>query len=231
MQSALTREYRKMYRNLNGMRTMNRLPECLVVIDPQKEKNAVKRSPKLGITTVALIDTDCDPDVVDLPIPGNDDSIRSIELIVQQLADAVLEGKATGGDRRAGQGVVRRGRVSGGRRRRRVDHEAARHGRCRCGSRRQGAVRSLWHATRAGSARSDCWPLDRITSRHRAANDSNIPKATCEEIDTMAEITAAAVKALRERTGLPMMDCKKALQETGGDENAAVDWLRKQGTR
>ena len=82
-----------MYRNLNGMRTMNRLPECLVVIDPRKEKNAVSEARKLGVTTVALIDTDCDPDLVDLPIPGNDDSIRSIELIVQQLADAVLEGK------------------------------------------------------------------------------------------------------------------------------------------
>ncbi len=82
-----------MYRNLNGMRTMNRLPECLVVIDPRKEKNAVSEARKLGITTVALIDTDCDPDEVDLPIPGNDDSIRSIELIVQQLADAVLAGK------------------------------------------------------------------------------------------------------------------------------------------
>ena len=94
MQSALNREYRKMYRNLNGMRTMNRLPECLVVIDPRKEKNAVDEARKLGITTVALIDTDCDPDEVDLPIPGNDDSIRSIELIVQLLADAVLAGKA-----------------------------------------------------------------------------------------------------------------------------------------
>ena len=93
MQSALNREYRKMFRNLNGIRTMNRLPECLVVIDPKKEKNAVSEARKLGITTVALIDTDCDPDVVDLPIPGNDDSMRSIELIVQQLADAVLEGK------------------------------------------------------------------------------------------------------------------------------------------
>lgn len=93
MQSALTREYRKMYRNLNGMRTMNRLPECMVIIDPKKEKNAVKEAQKLGITTVALIDTDSDPDLVDLPIPGNDDSIRSIELVVQQLADAVLEGK------------------------------------------------------------------------------------------------------------------------------------------
>jgi small subunit ribosomal protein S2 len=72
---------------------MNRLPECLVVIDPKKEHNAVKEARKLGITTVALIDTDCDPDLVDLPIPGNDDSIRSIELVMAQLADAVLEGK------------------------------------------------------------------------------------------------------------------------------------------
>jgi small subunit ribosomal protein S2 len=94
MQSALKREYRKMYRNLNGIRTMNRLPECVIVIDPKKEKNAVEEARKLGITTMALIDTDCDPDVIDLPIPGNDDSIRSIELIVQQLADAVLEGKS-----------------------------------------------------------------------------------------------------------------------------------------
>ena len=69
-----------MYRNLNGMRTMNRLPECLVIIDPKKEHNAVSEAHKLGITTVALIDTDCDPDLVDLPIPGNDDSIRSIEV-------------------------------------------------------------------------------------------------------------------------------------------------------
>ena len=95
MQSALTREYRKMYRNLNGIRTMHRLPECLIVIDPSKEKNAVREAQKVGITTVALIDTDSDPDLVDLPIPGNDDSIRSIDLVVQQMADAILEGKAT----------------------------------------------------------------------------------------------------------------------------------------
>jgi len=97
MQSALNREYRKMFRNLNGMRTMNRLPECLVIIDPRKEKNAVREARKMGLTTVALIDTDCDPDEVDLPIPGNDDSIRSIELIVSLLADAVLAGKSAAG--------------------------------------------------------------------------------------------------------------------------------------
>ncbi len=97
MQSALNREYRKMYRNLNGIRTMSRLPECLVVIDPRKERNAVREARRLGLTTVALIDTDCDPDDVDLPIPGNDDSIRSIELVVALLADAVLAGKAASG--------------------------------------------------------------------------------------------------------------------------------------
>ncbi len=92
-QSALAREYRKMYRNLNGIRTMNRLPECLVIVDPKKEKNAISEAQKLGIATVALIDTDCDPDRVDLPIPGNDDSMRSIELIVKMLSDAIVAGK------------------------------------------------------------------------------------------------------------------------------------------
>jgi small subunit ribosomal protein S2 len=94
-QSALAREYRKMYRNLNGIRTLNRMPECLVVIDPNKEKNAIKEARALGITTLALIDTDCDPDQVDLPIPGNDDGIRSIELIARHLAEAILVGSQT----------------------------------------------------------------------------------------------------------------------------------------
>lgn len=97
MQSAINREYRKMYRNLNGIRTMNRLPECLIIVDPRKERNAVREARKMGITTVALIDTDCDPEEIDLPIPGNDDSIRSIELILRLLADAIVEGKAQAG--------------------------------------------------------------------------------------------------------------------------------------
>lgn len=114
MQSTLNREYRKIYHNLNGMRTMNRLPECLVVVDPKKEKNAVKEARKLGIATVALIDTDCDPDQIDLPIPGNDDSMRSIELIINMLADTIAAGKvqaaatqqlrAEGADRSEGNG-------------------------------------------------------------------------------------------------------------------------------
>ncbi|MDM4016741.1 30S ribosomal protein S2 [Roseiconus lacunae] len=93
MQSALNREYRKMYRNLNGLRTMNRLPECLFIVDPGKERNAVREAKRLGITTVGLIDTDSDPSLIDLPIPGNDDGIRSIELILKQLSEAVIKGR------------------------------------------------------------------------------------------------------------------------------------------
>ena len=93
MQSSLNREYRKMHRNLNGIRTMNRIPEAIIVVDPNKEKNAVREARNLGIKTIALIDTDCDPDTVDLPIPGNDDGIRSIDVIMRHLADAVLEGR------------------------------------------------------------------------------------------------------------------------------------------
>ncbi len=101
MQAALAREYRKMYRNLNGLRILNRMPECLVIVDPTKEKNAVKEARALGITTVSLIDTDCDPDLIDLPIPGNDDGIRSIELIMRHLAEAILVGSQSAAASRA----------------------------------------------------------------------------------------------------------------------------------
>ncbi|GHT46510.1 30S ribosomal protein S2 [Planctomycetales bacterium] len=97
MQSSLSREYRKMFRNLDGIRDMNRFPEAMVIIDPKKEHNAVHEARKLGVVTIGLIDTNSDPDLIDLPIPGNDDSIRSIEIIVRQLADAIAEGRKEAG--------------------------------------------------------------------------------------------------------------------------------------
>ncbi len=95
MVATLNRELSKITRNLQGIREMNRLPDAMVVVDPKREDIAVKEAKRMGVTTVALIDTDSDPDCVDLPIPGNDDSIRSIELILAKLADAVLEGRAS----------------------------------------------------------------------------------------------------------------------------------------
>ncbi len=94
MVSTLNRELLKIRRNLLGIREMNRLPDALVIVDPKREHIAVKEAKRMGITTIALIDTDSDPDTIDLPIPGNDDSIRAIEVVVGKLADAVLEGRA-----------------------------------------------------------------------------------------------------------------------------------------
>jgi small subunit ribosomal protein S2 len=94
MESTLKRERRKIQRNLEGIRRMSRLPGVLVVVDVRREHIAVKEARKLGIPTVCLIDTDGDPDLVDLVIPGNDDAMRAIEVIISQLADAVMEGTA-----------------------------------------------------------------------------------------------------------------------------------------
>ena len=94
MVATLSRELSKIQRNLQGIREMNRLPDAMIVVDPHRENIAVKEAKRMGVSTVALIDTDSDPDTVDLPIPGNDDSIRSIELILGKLSDAVLEGRA-----------------------------------------------------------------------------------------------------------------------------------------
>ncbi len=95
MQSTLLREHKKMLRNLNGLRIMNRLPEAIIVVDPRKEHNAVHEARLVGIKVIGLLDTDCDPDLIDLPIPGNDDSIRSIQLVLKHLTGAIIEGRAS----------------------------------------------------------------------------------------------------------------------------------------
>ena len=93
MEAQLRREKAKILRNLEGIRNMSKLPGALVVIDPGHETNAVREARKLGIPTVCLIDTDSDPDFADIPIPGNDDAMRAIDVIVDQLCRAVAEGK------------------------------------------------------------------------------------------------------------------------------------------
>jgi small subunit ribosomal protein S2 len=93
-QSSIMREKRKLLRNLDGLRAMERLPSALFLVDPVQEKIAVTEAHKIGAATVALIDSDGDPDEIDVAIPGNDDSIKVVQIIVSKLADAVAEGKA-----------------------------------------------------------------------------------------------------------------------------------------
>ena len=92
---SLRREKGKLDNNLSGIREMKKIPEALVVTDTRKEHTAIAEANKLNIPIIAIVDTNCDPDPVDLPVPGNDDAIRSIRLICSVLAEAVIEGRGT----------------------------------------------------------------------------------------------------------------------------------------
>ncbi|MDX2193070.1 MAG: 30S ribosomal protein S2 [Gemmatimonadales bacterium] len=90
----LEREREKLMRNLEGIKSMSRLPGALFVVDAKKEKIAVQEANKLGIPVVAIVDTNADPDVITVPIPGNDDAIRAVSLISGALADVIAEARA-----------------------------------------------------------------------------------------------------------------------------------------
>ncbi|MGA1932822.1 30S ribosomal protein S2 [Arcobacter sp. YIC-464] len=90
----LSRKEQKLELYLGGIKEMNKLPDMMFIIDAVKEKIAIKEARRLGITVIAPLDTNCDPDLVDLPIPGNDDAIRSIQLFCNEMAAAMNEGKA-----------------------------------------------------------------------------------------------------------------------------------------
>lgn len=92
MLATLNRERRKIKRNLDGIRKMSKLPGALLLIDVKREHIAAREARKLGIPVLALIDTDSDPDAVDIAIPGNDDAMRAIELVCDSIADSILEG-------------------------------------------------------------------------------------------------------------------------------------------
>ena len=89
----LIKEKTDLERDYGGIKDMERLPDCVFIVDPRKEHNAVLEAQKLGIPVVAIVDTNCDPDDADYIIPGNDDAIRAIKLIGAALADAVIEAR------------------------------------------------------------------------------------------------------------------------------------------
>ena len=91
--ASLQKEIFDLEKNYGGIKTMEKLPDAIFIVDPRKEKIAVLEAKKLGIPVVAIVDTNCDPDDADYIIPGNDDAIRAIKLISSVLADAVIEGR------------------------------------------------------------------------------------------------------------------------------------------
>ncbi len=89
----LRNERERLEKFLGGIKNMDRLPDAIYVVDPRKEEIAVREAKILGIPVVSIIDTNCDPDLIDFPIPGNDDAIRAVKLITETMANAVIEGR------------------------------------------------------------------------------------------------------------------------------------------
>lgn len=89
----LRREHDKLRQNLGGMKKMVQIPDIVVVIDPKRENTAILECRKLGIPIISIIDTNCDPNLVDIPIPANDDAVKSIKLILSKLSDGIISGK------------------------------------------------------------------------------------------------------------------------------------------
>ncbi len=89
----LKKEMEKLEKNLGGIKDMTELPGVIFLVDPKKERIAVLEAKKLGIPTVGIVDTNCNPEDLDYPIPGNDDAIRAVKLIADVMANAVIEGK------------------------------------------------------------------------------------------------------------------------------------------
>ena len=89
----LRREQDKLSQNLGGLKNMVQIPDIVILVDPKRETTALLECRKLGIPIISILDTNCDPNVVDIPIPANDDAVRSIKLILSTLADGILQGK------------------------------------------------------------------------------------------------------------------------------------------
>jgi small subunit ribosomal protein S2 len=93
-QASLRREMRKIGRNLEGIRDLHGLPGAIVVVDPRREENCIREAARMNVPVIAVLDTDCDPDLADIVIPANDDAMSSVQLILSRLVDAILEGRA-----------------------------------------------------------------------------------------------------------------------------------------
>lgn len=87
------KELQKLRKHLDGIKTMKRVPDIAIIVDQKREITAIRECRKLGIPVVSILDTNCDPDLVDIPVPGNDDAVRSIKLILKTLTDSILTGK------------------------------------------------------------------------------------------------------------------------------------------
>ena len=199
---AMESELEKLEANLGGVADMKRQPDAVVVLDLRKEQLAVREARRLNIPIIGLVDTNADPDEADHVIPGNDDAIRSCSLVTRVLADGIEAGKQLVSPAEMAQAQAAPEEPA----------EAAEAVRRRRGRRRR---RRRARRGRGGA----CRRAGRRAGR-AAGGGGGLMSTT---------ISASLVKELRDQTGAGMMDCKRALEETGGDLEAARTLLREKG--
>eukprot|EP00210_Caulerpa_lentillifera_P008757 g8353.t1 len=223
-QISFEREYNKLGLSLGGIKDMGNLPDLIFVIDTNREAIAILEAKKLSIPVIAVLDTNSDPEGIDYPIPGNDDAIKSIELYCQMMSKAILEGikkeaHSSGIDVGASLELPTAEKES-------VKEEEPK-------------TADIGDQDKAVDASTQTTEKDeKVVSKTKTKTNqgSKTAKETTaveepEDKDqaTPAGVTAEMVKTLRTQTGAGMMDCKKALTETGGNLEEAKDWLRKKG--
>ena len=212
---------------------MQKLPSAIWIVDTKKEHIAVDEARKLGIPVIAVLDTNCDPDEVDFPIPGNDDAIRSAELLTKVIADRRR--------RRPDRPLRARPRAAATRSPSRAPSPPTSRwpsGSASCSrAPRRPTSRAAEPAAAAAPAADAASPADRrvaprVDAGRRHRRPAPAPSTDLEHRErVMANFTAADVKKLRDLTGAGMMDCKKALEEAEGDFDKAVEILRIKGAK
>ena len=218
----LDREREKLDKALGGIKDMGSTPDLMFVIDTNKEAIAILEAKRLGIPVVAIIDSNCDPDKIDFPIPGNDDAQRAIALYCDLIAKAAIDGIAR---QQGALGVDIGAAVEA------PVEPALEPAPAETTPEERAAGLSFRRLRHGAFDLPTIFGAQYSAPQHRLAHHRNFDGAPAhfEPRGLTMSISAAQVKELRELTGAGMMDCKAALAETNGDMEAAVDWLRKKG--
>ena len=181
----LTRELDKLERNLNGIRNLQRLPDAVFILDTKKEDIAVTEANKLGIPVVAVVDTNCDPDIIQYVIPGNDDAIRSGSLLTRVVADAVLEGRL----------IRSKTHPETAPRERSAEEEAERAAQ-QARARAEAAAAAADREARVLAAKDAPAPLDEGSVTSEVVADADVAEASAEASSKAAEQEAEELQAV-----------------------------------
>ena len=226
-------ELKKLEFNLGGVRDMQRPPDAIFVIDLNAEEIAVNEAVRLDIPIVAVVDTNCNPRPVEYVIPGNDDAIRSCELIVSTLGEAILTSATAyqqAEEAKRKREEEERKKREEEQRKKREEEEAKQAAEAAAKAEAEAAAKAAAEKPAGGPA-PDAPPAaepPRRPAPARGRPGRQRRRRRWRQVSP-TEIKAADVKALRERTGAAMMDCKAALTEAGGDLDKAIEVLRVKG--